>query len=135
MKKRLLLLIAPIIALILECLPYGIIMYYAINEGRDRAAFTFSYFDPVVPFGGANFGAPLTGIFTGVIIILSLIYVFIAKQGLKTAIMVLAALGVSLSVLSPLVFGLDTISVINVVVALCLLVEAILTLPLKKGFV
>lgn len=133
MKKRLLLLIAPIIALILECLPYGVVMYYMIPEGK--APFTFSYFDPVVPFGGANFCAPLVGIFTGVIIILSLIYVFIAKQGLKTAVMVLAALGVSLSVLAPLVFGLDTVSVINVVVAVCLLAEAILVLPLKKGFV
>lgn len=135
MKKRLLLLIAPIIALILECLPYGVIMYYAINDGRDRAAFTFSYFDPVVPFGGANFGAPLIGIFTGVILILSLIYVFMAKQGLKTAVMVLAALGIMLALLSPLVFGFDTVSVINVIVAVCLLAEAILTLPLKKGLV
>lgn len=135
MKKRLLLLIAPIIALILECLPYGVIMYYAINDGRDRAPVTFSYFDPVVPFGGANFCAPLTGIFTGVIIILSLIYVFAAKQGLKTAIMVFAALGVAFSMLSPLVFGLDTISVINVIVTVCLLAEAILVLPLKKGIV
>ena len=132
MKKRLLLLIAPIIALILECLPFGIIMYYMVNDGRDRAAFTFSYFDPVVPFGGANFGAPLTGIFTGVIIILSLIYVFAAKQGLKTAVLVFAALGIAFSVLPPLMFGLDTVSAINVIVAVCLLAELILVLPLKK---
>ena len=132
MNKRLLLFIAPIIALILECLPYGIIMYYAINEGRDRAAFTFSYFDPVVPFGGANFGAPLTGIFTGVIIILSLIYVFTARQGLKTAVMVFAALGIAFSALPPLAFGLDTVSAINVIVTVCLLAELILVLPLKK---
>ena len=78
-KKRLLLLIAPIIAVILESLPYGIIMYYAINNGNDRIAYKFSYFDPAVPFGGANFGAALTAVFTVVIIILSLIYVFIAK--------------------------------------------------------
>ena len=135
MKKRLLLLIAPLIALVLECLPYGIIMYYAIDDGRGRAPFTFSYFDPVVPFGGADFCAPLIGIFTGVIIILSLIYVFTAKQGLKTAVMVLAALGIALAVLSPLVFGLDTVSVINVIVMVCLIAEAILTLPLKKGLV
>ena len=135
MKKSLPLLIAPIIALILECLPYGVIMYYAINDGRDRAPFTFSYFDPVVPFGGANFAAPLTAVFTGVIIILSLIYVFAAKQGLKTAILVFAALGAAFSVLSPLVFGLDTISIINVIVTVCLLAELILALPLKKGLV
>lgn len=135
MKKRLLLLIAPVIALILECLPNGVIMYYAINDGRDRMAAAFSYFDPVVPFGGADFFVPLTGIFTIVIIILSLIYVFTAKQGLKTAISVFAALGIAFSVMSPLVFGLDTVSVINVIVTVCLLAELVLALPLKKGLV
>ncbi|MCH5200810.1 MAG: hypothetical protein J1F60_07595 [Oscillospiraceae bacterium] len=135
MKKRLLLLIAPIVALILECLPYGIIMYYAVNDGMGRAAFTFSYFDPVVPFGGANFGAPLTAISTCVIIILSLIYVFTAKQGLKTAILVVAFLGIVFSVLPPMVFGFDTVSVINVIVTVCMMAEAILALQPKKGLV
>ena len=129
MKKRLLLLIAPMIALILECLPYGIIMYYAINDGRDRAAFTFSYFDLSFFLFGVNW---LIGIFTCVIIILSLIYVFVAKQGLKTATMVFAAISTAFSVLLIQMIGFNSISVINVIVTVCLLAELILTLPLKK---
>lgn len=130
MKKRFLLLIAPVIALILECLPNGVIMTFA--DGPDSTfTMTYSYFG-LTPIGYAMYGPFLTAVMTCVIIILSLIYVFTAKRGLKTAIMVLAALGITLTVLSPLVFGFDSISVINVIVTVCLLAEMILVLPLKK---
>ena len=132
MKKRLLLLIAPLIALILECLPNGVIMTFA--DGPDSTfTMTYSYFG-LTPIGYAMYGPFLTAVMTCVIIILSLIYVFTAKQGLKIAILVLSAFVTVFSVLPlPIILGIETVTVINVIVAACLLAEAILTLPLKKG--
>ena len=133
MKKRLLLLIAPIIALILECLPNGVIMIFA--DGPDSTfKVTYSYFG-LTPIGYAMYGPFLTAAMTCVIIILSLIYIFTARQGLKIAILVLAAYGMAFSVLPLHIIGVEEVTVINILVAVCLLAEAILVLPLKKGLV
>ena len=128
MKKRLLFLIAPIIALILECLPGGVIMIFA--DGPDSTfTETYSYFG-LTPIFYGMYGPFLTVIMTCVIIILSLIYVFTAKRGLKTAIMVLAVFGMAFSVLPLLMFilGVEEVTVINVIVALLLFAEAAMLL-------
>ena len=63
MKKRALYLILPIVTLVLECLPFGAVCNFALDQG-ETVRKTFSYFDPV-PFGYANFAPLLTAAHLG----------------------------------------------------------------------
>ena len=133
MKKRLLLLIAPVIALILECLPYGVILYFATNDGRDRKAEAYSYFS-LLPFGYGSFGPLPAAVLTCVLLLLTVIYVFAAKRGLQTAAAAISIIAGLLSVLSAIMFGLEYLSVINVAVTLLLFAEAaMLIINTTKG--
>ena len=131
MKKRLLFLIAPIIALILECLPYGVVMYFATNEGRDRIIVTRSYFD-LLPFGYGSFGPLIAAVLTCVLLVLTVIYVFLARRGLAATA---AGLAIAAGLLSSsdVLFGIEWLSVINVAVTLLLFAEAALLLIKAKG--
>lgn len=117
MKKRLALLIAYVIAVVLELLPFGAVCNFATPERTIRE--TFSYFD-LVPFGYANFGPFLTAILTCVLLLLSLIYLFKEKNGLKKAITVLSLIAVVTS-LMPLLFGISYFSVVGGLISLVLL--------------
>ena len=122
MKKRLLLLIAPLIALILECLPSGVILKFA--DGPDSTfTETYSYFS-LTPFGWAHFGPLPAAALTCVVTLLTLIYVFAPKQGLAAAAAGLSIFAGLLSVLAAIMFGLEYLSVINVAVTLLLFAEA-----------
>ena len=125
MKKRLLLLIAPVIAIVLESLPNGVILRFADPE------FTFierySYFS-ILPFGLAHFGPLPAAVLTCVVTLLTMIYVFTANQGLAAAAAGLSILAGLLSVLSAIMFGLEYLSIINAAVTLLLFAEAVLLL-------
>lgn len=130
MKKRFLLLIAPMIALILECLPYGVIMYFATNEGRDRITVMRSYFD-LLPFGYGTFGPLLAAVLTCVLLVLTVIYVFMAKRGLAATAAGLTIIAGLLSS-STVLYGIEWLSVINVVVTMLLLGEGVLLFIIKE---
>lgn len=72
MKKvtRILLVIFPLAALILELLPNGVVLNFANPEGEPWRH-TYSYFS-LTPFGYANFGPFLTAILTCVLLALEL---------------------------------------------------------------
>ena len=78
MKKRILYLIFPIIALILEILPFGAVCNFANPEGESIRK-TYSYFD-LTPYGYSNFAPFLTAIITCVILVLLIIYLFSSKD-------------------------------------------------------
>ena len=124
MKKRLLLLIAPVIALILECLPYGVILKFA-DAPDSTFTVTYSYFS-LTPFGWANLGPLPAAALTCVVILLTLIYVFAPKQGLAAAAAGLSIFAGLLSVLAAIMFGLEYLTVINVAVTLLLFTEAVM---------
>lgn len=72
MKKRLPLLLLPVLALILEALPYGAVLQF----GRPAAAplrELYSYFD-LTPFGYANFAPLFTALGTCVLLVLLALY-------------------------------------------------------------
>lgn len=117
MKKRLALPIAYAAAIVLELLPFGAVCNFADPVSTIRK--TFSYFD-LVPFGYANFGPFLTAILTCVLLLLSLIYLFKEKPGLKKAMTVLSLMAVVTS-LMPLLYGIDYFSVLGGLISLVLL--------------
>ena len=123
MKKRLLYLIFPMIALLLEILPYGAVCNFANPEGEPWRH-TYSYFD-LTPFGYANFAPLLTAAATCVLLLILVIHVMSGKgsllPGLRIGFFVCAVLS-----LGPLAFGIQFFSVTGGLITISLLVEAIL---------
>lgn len=117
--KKILFVILPLAALILELLPYGAVLNFANPEGEPWRR-TYSYFS-LTPFGYANFGPFLTAILTCVLLVLVTIYLFKPRNGLNTAIKSVAAIATATS-LMPLIFGADYITVIGLVITLLLAV-------------
>lgn len=126
-KQKTVLLCTYLIAVILELLPFGAVCNFATPERTIRE--TFSYFD-LVPFGYANFGPFLTALLTCVLVVLSLIYLFKGKQGLKKVVTVLTLIAV-LTSLMPLMLGIRYFSVVGGLISVALL--AALVLLLRKG--
>ena len=100
--KKLLLVSFPIIAFVLELLPYGVVLNFANPEGEPWRR-TYSYFS-LTPFGYANFGPFITAILTCALLVLVVIYLFKPRKELKTAILNVSGLATAAS-LMPLMFG------------------------------
>lgn len=128
-KKRLLLLIAPVIALILECFPYSVTLKFADGPNSTYTE-AYSYFS-LTPFGYATFGPLPAAVLTCVVILLTLIYIFRPNTGLKSTVGVLSIVAAVLSI-SPIIFGFDFITVIGVIVTLLLIAEGILFILPRK---
>jgi len=127
MKKRLLLLIAPILTLILEALPYGAVLNFA-NPAEDGTILyireTFSYFDPTV-FGYANFGPMLTAVLTCIITVLVIVYIIKPIRLLRSVLSVLHVIALVTSVM-PMSYGMIYLSAVGLIVTALLLIEAVL---------
>ena len=131
MKKRILILCLSVTAVVLECLPYGAVLNFGIPDNSSGHAYfreTYSYFDSMT-FGYGNFGPLLTAIMTCVLIILSIIYLFLGKDGLKKAVSVVSGIALVFS-LMPLMFGIRFFSVVGGVISAVLAV--IFTVSLIK---
>ena len=115
--KKLLLVSFPIIAFVLELLPYGVVLNFANPEGEPWRR-TYSYFS-LTPFGYANFGPFITAILTCALLALAVIYLFKPRKGLKTAILNVSGFATVAS-LMPLMFGFEYITVIGVIITLLL---------------
>ena len=134
-KKRLPIFIVSVIALILECLPYGVVLNFATGEyGAETIRMTYSYFS-LTPFGYATFGPLPAAVLTCVVTLLTLIYIFRPSTGLKSTAGVMSIVAAVLSI-SPIIFGFDFITVIGVIVTLLLIAEGILFLRprMKKSY-
>ena len=124
MKKRLLVLILPVLALVLELLPYGAVLRFgrpaedgSIGYFRKR----YSYFDLAL-FGYANFAPLLTGIITCILLVLLGIYCVTGKPGLAAATRGLTGICAIIS-LFPLLFGISCYSVIGALITIALFAE------------
>ena len=111
--KKILFIALPLIALILELLPYGVVLNFANPEGEPWRR-TYSYFS-MMPFGYANIGPLITAILTCVLLALVVVYLFKPRKGLNTAILNVAGFATAASIL-PLMFGFDYITVIGVII-------------------
>lgn len=122
MKRRLLILVLSVSAIILELLPFGAVLNFGIPDVSGGHAYfreTYSYFD-LMPFGYANFGPFLTAMMTCVLLVLSVVYLFAYKQGLKKVISVISGMALLFS-LMPLMFGLNYFSVVGAAISVVLL--------------
>ncbi|MBE6823774.1 MAG: hypothetical protein E7513_00330 [Ruminococcaceae bacterium] len=127
MKKRLMLLILPIIAIILESLPNGVVLNFSVAGGTATKKVYFSYFD-TTPYGYASFSPLLTAVLTCLILLLLIIYCFINKRSLLSAIKILLNIRIALS-LCKLIFGLTTVGIF---VTLTMIAEAVIIHFIKE---
>ena len=116
-NKKSLFVILPLVALIFELLPYGVVLNFANPEGEPWRR-TYSYFS-MMPFGYANIGPLITAILTCVLLVLVFVYLFKPRKGLNTAILNVAGFATAASIM-PLMFGFDYITVIGVIITLLL---------------
>lgn len=128
MKKRVVLAVLPVFAIIFEILPYGAVLIFA-NPDKTITQY-YSYFD-LTTFGYANFGPFLTAILTVLLFILALINLIIAKKGLLTAIKTVSCMSVFTSIM-PLMFGLRFFTAIALIITLILISEAAVSIFYKK---
>jgi len=128
MKKRLISLILPIIALVLEILPSGAVLNFATPHETYRR--TFSYFS-LTPFGYANFGPFLAALFTCDLIIICVIFVIRGDNVLRHALTITSLTGLYFS-LTPLFYGIRYFSLIGLFISLCLLGEVLVGAILLK---
>lgn len=97
MKKRAYtLLILPVVAIVLEALPYGAVLNFAGESQTYRE--TFSYFS-LIPYGYANFGPLIAAVLTCVALLLVIILLAKKEEKLCTAIAVLSGLAAAASLL------------------------------------
>ncbi len=115
--KKILFIALPLFALILELLPYGVVLNFANPEGEPWRR-TYSYFS-MMPFGYANIGPLITAILTCVLLVLVVVYLFKPRKGLNTAILNVAGFATAASIM-PLMFGFDYITVIGVIITVLL---------------
>ncbi len=117
----------PLLALILELLPWGVTMRFANPDGAAHITKT-CYFD-LMPFGYANFGPLLTAVFTCILLALLLIGLAVKKQKLLRVCTVLAIAATVTSVL-PLLYSSYT--VIGGLITACLAGEVIVLAGRKR---
>ena len=115
--KKFALLILPIVTLIFELLPYGVVLNFANPEGEPWRK-TYSYFS-LTPFGYANFGPFITAILTCALLVLVVVYLFKSHKGLNIAIMNVSGFATATSLL-PWMFGFSYVTVIGVIVSVLL---------------
>lgn len=115
--KKILLSIFSVTALILELLPYGVVLRFANPEGEPWVK-TYSYFS-LLPFGYANFGPLITAILTCVLLILVAIGWYKFSRGLNIAMMNVSGFATA-SAFLPLMYGIEYMTPLSFVIGLLL---------------
>lgn len=119
----------PLAAFILEWLPNAAVLNFMNPEGPPFRE-TFSYFS-LTPFGYANFGPLITAVLTVVLVILSLVYWRQTQPRLLKTIIYVSGFALVAS-LAPLLYGLDSYSVVGGLISVLLFIEWAFALSLKK---
>ena len=121
-----------LVVLVLEVLPIGVVMRFALPDG-ETPPHLYAYFD-ILPYGYGRFAPFLTAWASLLLSVLCLIYTFKDAPALRTVCLVFALVTASLS-LSPAVFGLlifKDFSAVSIVISLLLWAAAILLITLKR---
>lgn len=131
MKKRFLLLILPISAIILELIPGGVIMRFATPPGEPPVFEYCSYFS-LLPFGYGNIMPLLTALITCAVFIMLLVYCVKESDFLLNCSRGFLCGGIFFSVLSYTLFGSENITLIGVSITALLAAELLVLLFVKK---
>jgi len=127
--KKLALVFLPVVALILEILPYGAVLVYSPSPAEEIIE-TYSYFS-LTPLGYANVGPFLTAFSTCVILIVGILALIKGSRKLHIMHFFMALIAVADS-LMPLMFGLDYYPVPAVVITVLLALEAFVSFLFVK---
>lgn len=119
--KKISLVVFPALTIVLEALPMGAVCTFAISP-TERVRETFSYFS-LIPFGYANFAPLITATLTVAIFLLSLFS--LKKNSVLKALFVLSIITVVVSLL-PLMYGLDSYTLVGAFITVTLIIESIL---------
>lgn len=119
----------PVLALVLELLPYGAVLNFANPEGEPFRR-TYSYFS-LEPFGYANFGPLVTAILTCAITILTVTWIFNRSKVLGRVIAVLGA-AASVASITPLLYGFESISVVGALISAVLIGQTAMVVIYNK---
>lgn len=123
MKKKISLFVLPIIALILEFLPRGVMMVFVTQNGDPIASY-YPYFD-LLPFGYAMWGPLITSVLTVFLIAMLIINLLIEKKWVIDFLKITSLIATIMSV-THFIFGLDRVTLISQFIFLCLLLEMLL---------
>lgn len=123
MKKRFLYLILPVLTVLLEILPYGVVLIFATLEGEPLKK-TYSYFS-LTPYGYANFSPFFTAVITSAVTLILLFYCINGKRALLIIARNALFLGSIISI-CPLFLGTDFFSPIGGLITFSLVAEAVL---------
>jgi hypothetical protein len=121
--RKIILVLLCAVAIILEALPYGVVMLWANPEGEPWRE-TFSYFD-LLPFGYANFGPLITAILTCVITIMCTVFLFCDSKGIRSGIFGLAC-AATVTSFTPLLLGVEYFSAVGALISTALLAIAVI---------
>lgn len=125
-KTSFLYLILPLLALILEILPFGAVLNFANVADDGTIGYvreTYSYFS-LMPVGYANIFPFCTAILTCVAFALIVAYCITEKHCFAVAVKILLCVCVIFSI-GPVIFGIKYLSVTGVVITLLLIAELI----------
>ena len=121
--RKIILVLLCAVAIILEALPYGVVMLWANPEGEPWRK-TFSYFD-LLPLGYANFGPLITAILTCILAIICVAFLFYDVKILGKAIFGVSCTATVTSFL-PLLLGIEYFSVIGALISAVLIAIAVI---------
>ncbi|MEY8574529.1 hypothetical protein AALD01_08975 [Oscillospiraceae bacterium 21-37] len=124
-KKRAVMVLFPLLALVLELLPCGVVLWFGNlqNGAVEMERETYSYFAPG-PIGYANFGPFITAWATVLLLAVSCVYWFKGKG--RWAIAALSMGTAALSLLPLLMFGTEYFSAVGGLITLALAAQAVL---------
>ena len=128
MKQRAKYLILPIITLILEILPYGVVLNFARPSQDGEIGYFkeyYSYFD-LMPYGYGNFLPFLTACLTCVIVGLLVLYCVKGDLGKVIAIKAVLGLATFFSIFPMVIMGIGYITLVGILVTLTLIAEMLL---------
>ena len=128
MKRKFYVCLFPLIALILELFPNGVVMRFANPEGEPWVK-TVSFFDPL-PYGYGNFGPFLSALITAALVILSVFYAVKGGRKLKKVLLILSLAAAVFAIL-PITFGVSYVTAIMVLVFASHIAQIILLIKNK----
>ncbi len=130
---KIILILPTIAALILEMLPYGAVLNFAVQQESgsvETVRVLTSYFDPL-NFGYANFGPMLTALLTCALFLCGGALFFSDRASMPVAVLSVFACAASLS---PLLYGIDHYSGIGAAISVLLGVEIILAFVYRRFY-
>lgn len=116
---------ALITAIVLEALPYGVVLIFKPAPPYEEIKQLYSYF-ALTPFGYANFAPLITAILTVALAVLSFVLIFVKRKtsGLRKAMLIATVVTAIISV-CPMFLGYKYATIIGVFVTLLLATSAV----------